>query len=148
MKVLAVDDERIMLMIYYHNTHNYSYPEVEDHSHLKTCFCGESVQESHQYTNKYVKLDNTNHKSYCACGVSIKEGHVVTTMNPSYCLKCKDTISVITPGPLNNIYKTHTTINGSYILSNGIVVLVEMDIEAYLLGILQFNKCNGNTEIK
>lgn len=33
---------------------------------------------------------------------------------------------------------TQVSINGSYILPNGIVVLVEEDVEAYLAGTLQF----------
>ena len=141
-------DEKIMLMIYYHNSHVYEYLNDSNNTHSKVCFCGKVIQESHLHTNKYTKLDNTNHKSYCICGHSIKEGHVVTTFNPNYCIKCKGTIAAITPGPLSNVYKTHTSINGSYILSNGLIVLVEDDIVTYFNGTLHFIKNTENTEIK
>lgn len=145
---VSMYDEKIILMIYYHNSHDYKYTSISDLQHIRKCLCWDTIQESHQHTNSYIKVDNTNHKSYCICGHSIKEGHVVTTPNPSYCIICRSSISVITPSPLNNIYKTHMSINGSYILSNGLIVLVEDDVEAYLSGILQFNKYNVNSEIK
>ena len=37
------------------------------------------------------------------------------------------------------------SINGSYILSNGVIVLVEEDIESYLDGTLQFYDKNLET---
>ena len=141
-------DEQIMLMIYYHNSHVYEYLNDSNSSHSKICFCGNIIQETHQHSNSYVKLDNTYHKSFCVCGHTVNEGHVVTSSNLNYCIKCCSTIISLIPGPLNNIYKTHTTVNGSYILSTGLTVLVDNDIDAYLLGTLQFNKCNVNTEIK
>lgn len=141
-------DEKIMLMIYYHNSHVYEYLNDSNSSHSKICFCGNIIQESHQHSNSYVKLDNTYHKAFCVCGHTVNEGHVVTSSNLNYCIKCCSTIISLIPGPLNNIHKTHTTVNGSYILSTGLTVLVDDDIETYLLGTLQFNKCNVNTEIK
>ena len=37
--------------------------------------------------------------------------------------------------------------NGSYVLSNGVVVLVDEDVEAFLNGTLEFNTYNEPAEI-
>jgi hypothetical protein len=37
---------------------------------------------------------------------------------------------------------SHITLNGSYVLPNGIVVLVDEDVEAYMNGTLQFYNSN------
>ena len=39
---------------------------------------------------------------------------------------------------IHSVMKTHKTENGSYILPNGIIVLNELDLEAYFDGTLVF----------
>ncbi len=101
---------------------------------------------AHSFTTwKY--LNNTSHVEACECGVTgtVTGAHVVP-INPPIngvvnCLRCHHKITlddiVIIPG-LNAIGVNQVSLNGSYILSNGIIVLVDEDIEAYLNGTLVF----------
>ncbi len=96
--------------------------------------------EAHQYT--CVSASNLSHRSTCDCGETkiaahyISGSHVGEDFVP--CAGCGYLLDL-----RNNIYEgimsiTQVSINGSYILPNGIVVLVDEDIEAYLAGTLQF----------
>ncbi len=103
---------------------NYSY--VENHnwriyiyydyiSHRRTCACG-----AFQFEEHYVKRSDIVDDRYAEC------------LGCGYMLDFTDDIASI----IQNNNKI--TLNGSYILSSGIVVLADEDIEAYLNGTLQF----------
>ena len=104
-----------------------------------------TVSHTHSY-DFWENYSASKHIECCACGSvgTTKDFHVirsaVTAGNKANCMYCgafinlDDTI-VQVPGLLN-IQKV--TINGSYILPNGIIVLVDEDIEAYENGTLVF----------
>lgn len=101
---------------------------------------------THEYS-EWAKHTSTHHIERCSlCGQkgTATSPHVIkaadTLFSRANCMLCgqwinlDDTI-VMVPGILN-IQKV--TVNGSYILPNGIIVLVDEDIEAYLNGTLVF----------
>lgn len=102
------------------------------------------TQEDHQAT-RYLLYSSTHHRCVCECGelVSISPHTVKLSeviLGIGHCMYCgarvmlDDTI-VQVPG-INNV--SQVTLNGSYILPNGIIVLVDSDIEAYEGGTLVF----------
>jgi len=99
---------------------------------------------THNYT-EWKKYSDTLHIEKCECGATgtIKEPHVVSSTsivgNKAVCLLCGGLINLgddFGMIPTQSIIKV--TLNGSYILPNGIIVLVDSDIEAYLNGTLVF----------
>ena len=94
-------------------------------------------EHTHSYTDHYVWSSNTNHWSYCSCDEApISQAHVVSSSHSTVCILCNGTVS---GGLLNSIPIDYPhTENGSYILPNGIIVLVPEDEEAYLNGTLEF----------
>ena len=101
--------------------------------------CGEHI---HSYTHRYVWLSEVLHKSCCECGEYNTSNHVVTqgsfTTPDGYaiCLLCRGRVLV---GVLQSVpNRSAHTDNGSFILTNGTIVLVEADIDAYIAGTLEF----------
>lgn len=101
------------------------------------------ICEEHSY-GLYLYYDNSSHIKRCSCGAYDIEGHYIkqsTIIDNRYaiCLGCRtqldlseDYASVI----MSTI--TQVSINGSYVLPSGIVVLVDEDVQAYLDGTLIF----------
>ena len=96
--------------------------------------------EAHQYT--CVSISNLSHRSTCDCGETKIVAHYISIehIGEDYapCEGCGHLLDL-----RNNIYQvavsiTQVSVNGSYIRPDGIVVLVDEDIEAYLAGTLQF----------
>ena len=98
---------------------------------------------THEYT-EWTKHNSTHHIECCEyCGVKgtrmalhyVKQSEI--SLNIGFCAVCGAKVmlgdDIIQVGPLN-IQKV--TPNGSYLLPNGIPVLVDEDIEAYLNGTL------------
>lgn len=98
---------------------------------------------THSYIHSYTWLSNTQHKSSCECDSYIRSSHVVAAdaftggALRAKCLLCGGwaTKGLLEPVSVDELY--HST-NGSYILPNGIVVLVQEDIDAYMNGTLIF----------
>ena len=115
--------------------------EIEEETH--TC----------SYTHGYLQYSSTKHKAYCTCGNFVLRHHAVSssaTGRYKPCVDCGylvDTYSdIVIVGPLgtNDLLMTN---NGSYILSNGIIVLVDEDIDGYLTGSLIFYNPRDNEEL-
>ena len=103
----------------------------------------------HTHSNIYTWLDYNNHRESCSCGCSSIQGHAIT--NEDYnsgnlyatCIICGGEAMVgFIEMNGNNVLRTE---NGSFILSNGVIVLVDDDIEGYLNGTLIFR--NNNEDI-
>ena len=100
----------------------------------------------HTHSNVYTWLDYTNHQKTCLCGYSSIEGHAIR--NEDYisgnmyatCIICGGIANIGFIEIQNNIVMISD--NGSYVLSNGIVVLVDSDIESYLNNTLVFRNPN------
>ena len=101
----------------------------------------ELVLHSHSYSYKWVT--DTYHERTCLdCGKASSAAHVVahgafsTPDGYGICLQCRGKVFM---GLLQSVPDglAHTD-NGSYILTNGTIVLVDEDIEAYMAGTLEF----------
>ena len=116
---------------------------LEDHRHLAPSydcvFCG--AEHKHTYATSYEWVSDKIHTATCVCGESKSEGHVVSaTAFPingrKICLLCgglaSEGFSQMAVGSL-----PHTE-NGSYITPDGITVLADEDIKAFLNGTLEF----------
>ena len=97
----------------------------------------------HSY-RRYLYYDNYSHISHCSCGAYITKGHYIrhediVDNRYAICLGCHAQLDLF-EDYANSIMSTITqvSINGSYILPSGIVVLSDEDIQAYLNGTLVF----------
>ena len=93
---------------------------------------------SHSYTNSYIWLNRTKHSSFCECGTSTIQGHAVF-VNSQNCVLCGGPVDkgfIVMSTNSNQI--TMRTKNGSYILPNGVIVLVYDDLIDYLNNTLFF----------
>ena len=151
-------------------THNHDYTDHYENNtllqHKAYCRCGEyKLQrhqlvdgecslcgELHQHLFSYTWLSNVTHQEVCFCG---EEGrikpHVVESdafsggaMYAS-CIVCGGRVSM-SPQIILSVNKLPHTENGSYIRPDGIIVLVDEDIEAYLNGELVFYNSSNNLE--
>lgn len=108
------------------------------------------ANHTHSYGAPYVWVNYTQHSKTCSCGAISLEGHAVQSgsfgpgQQYATCLICGGLASIGIIGPMSQ-GSYPTTLNGSYILPNGVAVLVEDDIEAYLNGTLIFNYPNVNS---
>ena len=94
---------------------------------------------THSYTDRYFPYNSIKHKAFCVCNEYMYAPHVLLQINPNICVDCGYEIQ--DSGFGNIIFsamKTQVTANGSYILPNGIIVLNELDLEAYFDGTLVF----------
>ena len=141
-----------------YSAHSYEYISVDGSTHSITCSCGVNIlvehdmqngtcvdcgYHVHSYTDHYQYKSMLQHYCYCRCGESILRPHVLRQsdgggMTVSICEYCDAMVGG--PGVLNGVYTDlpHTE-NGSYILPNGIIVLVPEDEEAYFNGTLVFS---------
>lgn len=103
--------------------------------------CGFS--HTHSYS-PYLYYNNREHKKNCSCGLYMTEAHYIRQsdiVDNRYvkCLGCRaqlDLFNDYASSVMSNI--AQVSINGSYILPSGIVVLVDEDIQAYIDGTLVF----------
>ena len=100
----------------------------------------------HTY-DTYSWRNYTEHTVFCACDDWYTEVHAVAqgTIPPGQqyatCIICGGPAAMgIVPFTSNNLPRT---INGSYILPNGVIVLADADIDAYLNGTLSFIHLNN-----
>ncbi|HHT67361.1 MAG TPA: hypothetical protein GX010_03960 [Erysipelotrichaceae bacterium] len=117
-----------------------AYDDNSDYGTINTKIVNE---HSHSYGSPYLWWSLTQHRSTCECGSTHLEPHVVSpgSFNPgdqtATCILCGGLASIgMQPASLNNY---PTSLNGSFILPNGVIVLVDEDIDAYLNGTLVFN---------
>jgi len=151
---------------YIDKEHNYTdeYLQYSNSQHKAYCECGDYIIQSHQFENGicamcefshphtffYRWLSEIQHRKFCGCGYSIYASHVVSQDSTSgsiqdlTCLLCKGKVTIGAVGS-NNINELPRTENGSYILPNGIIVLAQEDIEAYMSGELVF--CDPNDDL-
>lgn len=93
---------------------------------------------SHDYTYSYAYKDSTRHIAYCPCNQFRLEAHAILT-GTNRCIKCN---GIVNGGfiEMQSDSIEYESLNGSFILPNGIIVLVEEDVEAYLNNTLVFYK--------
>lgn len=105
----------------------------------------------HDYT-EWEYYSNTQHIEKCSCGQvgTTKSVHAVRRTEIGRFKTCIDCGGLIDTFGAPNQYDSTVkmvTANGSYILPNGVIVLVDEDIEAYLNGELVFYNINDNSDV-
>ena len=123
--------------------------DYEISPHSNDCHKCENTVEGLEYTfyeehsyGDYVYLNNFSHQSICACGKVKTSAHYISGSHAGEdfvpCAGCGYLLD-LRDGVYDTIMSiTQVSVNGSYIRPDGIVVLVDEDIEAYLAGTLQF----------
>ena len=145
------------------HTHIYSYTP-SGNNHLGVCECGYEALFSHVYNThicidcgagtsahdfdrNYVWVDLTSHRASCECGAVSNLPHVIASGSTggkfSTCLLCGGRVQTGFIQIQSLINKVST--NGSYVLSNGIIVLVDEDLEAFFNGSLVFYDKNDES---
>ncbi len=144
------------------HTHSYTYEPAES-SHNATCtVCGYKTTSSHVYDQHYCIYCNvytsmhdydrnfewisyTMHSAQCCCGEVGTQGHVVASgsynagQRYAKCLLCGGLADIgFAELNSNSSAITKVTVNGSFILPNGVIILEAADLEAYLNGTLVF----------
>lgn len=141
--------------------YNHSYVNKDNNSHYSYCDCGFYMINSHSLVNgkcslcfathshdfNYSLYSSTQHKIYCSCGYESLSSHVIRSSDMGssikYCMYCGARINSgfgeIGGLSINSIKISY---NGSYILPNGIIILVDEDIIEFENGTLIFyDKC-------
>ncbi|MCM1131138.1 MAG: S8 family serine peptidase [Roseburia sp.] len=103
------------------HTHSYSIQYYNHKGHKLTCDCGKIIGESQPHMILQSEIVNGRYATCLGCG---------------YLLDLKFDMALITG--LYSTSITQVSINGSYILPSGIIVLVDEDLDAYLNGTLIF----------
>ena len=109
------------------------------------------IKHFHDYDDHYVWKSLTEHKSYCYCLDYDLDPHIVSPgafqggLPTARCLLCNGFASF---GEIyhEGVGRYPYTLNGSFILPNGVIVLEEADMEAYLNGTLVFIDPNDNID--
>lgn len=139
------------------NTLEFSYNMLVGTYYLKVNFVNAGVSgtinltingEPHTHLFEKEYFNNSYHMSKCDCGEigGNLEPHIILEsqiINGRYaeCLECHYLLDLYYDlgfGGLNSLHVTKVTINGSYILTNGIIILTDEDLSAYLDGSLVF----------
>ena len=112
------------------------------------------IHEEHEHTYSYTSNGSSGHIETCVCGKTSIQPHAVNSSEATgryaNCIQCGhlvDLRSDIVVGMMDVNNAIHSE-NGSYILSNGTIVLVEEDIESYLNGTLIFYEENLDLLVK
>ena len=161
------DDYSINLSIAHPHSYTNHYEQYSATQHKAYCECGEYITASHEivggvctlcgephehsYNGDCVWKSFTYHRDYCECGDYIDSAHVVSAgafgggNKYAFCLACggRAEIGIVLSQAIGNLPRSE---NGSFILPDGIIVLVDEDIEAYLDGTLEFIYPDDNLE--
>lgn len=118
----------------------YAIRNAEDINNLNNLFLVEDILSHYHDYKIYEWLDNSRHTAYCNCGSSTIQGHAVLS-GTNTCVVCGGYAEMGFIG--GNSISYYVSANGSYILPNGVIVLVENDLHSYLNGTLRFYKNNN-----
>lgn len=126
----------------YHKDHSREYTESSETHHTITCECGYTTLETHgDYT--YTKYSASQHKYICKCGYEGLSNHVVAGGSAMLqrCLDCGALVNLNeNSGQLQSVgIAYYITDNGSFVRSDGIIVLSTADYELYLAGELDLD---------
>lgn len=109
------------------------------------CIYCNAYTTTHDYDGNYEWVSYTMHSVECCCGEVTTQGHAVasgsynTGQRFATCLLCGGLAEMgFVQLTINSSAVTKVTINGSFILPNGVIVLEDEDLEAYLNGTLVF----------
>ena len=90
----------------------------------------------------WMYLNSSFHRGRCSCGEWIQKSHVIDASQvvnfKAPCLECHALLDLREDSVGGQMGIGKKSANGSYILPNGVIVLVEEDIDAYFAGTLVF----------
>ena len=98
----------------------------------------------HIHSGAWLYFSNSQHRRICLCGETFYEVHCVEYQDSrdgyATCLGCGANLDLALDFAdiIRSIGNRRVTLNGSYILPSGIVVLKEEDVDAYMAGTLIF----------
>ena len=98
----------------------------------------------HIHSGAWLYFSNSQHRRICLCGETFYEVHCVEYQDSrdgyAKCLGCGANLDLALDFAdiIRSVGNRQVTLNGSYILPSGVVVLKEEDIDAYLAGTLVF----------
>lgn len=137
------------------HSNNYAVTSVINNSSIVNYYCYHDCSiftyngsKEHMYYEYYEKYSDSKHKSYCKCGEYVLRPHAIkagTTYNQNgntyaRCIDCGEIVNldnnIVVIVMSNGLKKT---VNGSFILPNGIYVINEKDIKNYINETLEFN---------
>lgn len=104
------------------------------------CSCGKYTT-SHDYHAPYNWIDYSNHTDTCGCGDLKVQGHAVLSesfmpgQKYATCLLCGGSAEI---GFIQLDSSGKVSVNGSYLLPNGVAVLLEKDLNSFINGSLIF----------
>ena len=122
---------------------------VRDFYKCLHCRYIEEAEHTVHVFNEWTYYSNSKHVESCGCGATgtVKTSHVTKASNiingKSICLECGYMVT-LTSGfipIIQNVQKV--TLNGSYVLPEGVIVLVDEDLDAYYNGTLIFYDKNN-----
>ena len=121
--------------------HSYQTEQTETH-HMEKCECGSIIELEEHSHSIYQSCDRTKHYLFCECGYCLGlEAHVVPAGGPAhfkFCVMCGQQVDVksANTASVNGINSSirYITEAGSYVDEDGIIYLVESDMELYLAG--------------
>ena len=146
--------------------YNYNYEQYSTTQHKAYCACGSYILQGHiiqnglcnlcgvSHTHEYTEWEYYSqflHVEKCFCGEigTVKKVHAVRATDTGrykQCVGCGYMVDTFNDmGQIESIGNM-ISVNGSYIDSNGIIILVDADIEAYLKGELVFFKDDDSLE--
>ncbi len=107
--------------------------------------CDHGVGGQHTYDDSYMWKNDRQHLAKCSCGLTKMNGHAVRAGSfvggYATCIQCggRASIGFVVPGSFSTT-TLPCSANGSYILPNGVIVLVEADVASFLQGTLVFTQ--------
>lgn len=155
------------------HSHTFSYVNIGT-SHTVTCVCDYTATlshvydghncihcgaytSSHDYDYNYVWVDYRSHSACCECGETLPTLQPHAISSNSYATGQRFAICLLCGGfaemgfiqlNINSSSVNNVTLNGSFILPNGVIILQDEDINAYLNGTLVFYNKNEVPVIK
>lgn len=125
-------------------TQNYSKTNYNVYFHKCTNNVNGLNYTFYEEHDPYVYIDKYYHRRNCSCGMGVQIGqHTISASDVTGgyfapCMGCGYLLDLRDDNYNTIASITQVSINGSYILPSGIVVLVDEDIQAYLDGTLVF----------
>lgn len=132
------------------NHTNQTLVSLNDTKHGMQCPTCKTTTNIENHNHTYTWRSKTRHRATCACGRNVLEGHFVSSSNPSTCMLCGGPADTGFIGPFgdassplwNTNYVVEYFSNGSYLLSNGVYVISDADLDAFNSGTLDIPKNN------
>lgn len=128
------------------NNYKYSEEYITTKTHCP-CIHGKHESNAHIYNKNHVWQNSTKHLSYCGCGNFQMQFHAISSeayssgQRYATCLLCGGSAEIgLIQMNANSLLDEKVSINGSFMLPNGIIVLDEKDVDSFKEGTLVFYK--------